>query len=71
MIPNPTLRHHTSPVCHICIVSECQNAGVGDFGWQESLRPWSSGILGLPSLLAVPSKAVHEDNARLERAAVS
>jgi hypothetical protein len=60
MVPNPILRDHASPVHHTCIVSKCKNARVRDSGWEQCLRPRSSGILCRPCLLAVPGKAVDE-----------
>jgi hypothetical protein len=60
MVLNPILRDHASPVHHTCIVSECKNTRVGDSGWEQGLRPRSSGTPCRPCLLAVPSKAVDE-----------
>jgi hypothetical protein len=60
MVLNPILGDHASPVHHTCIVSECKNARVGDFGWEQGLRPRSSGTPCRPCLLAVSSKAVDE-----------
>ena len=71
MVPYPILRHYVSPVCHICIVSECKNSSAGDFRWQQVLRPRRSCILCRPCLLAALSKAVNEDNAGILRQAVS
>ena len=71
MVPYPILRHYVSPVCHICIVSECKNSSAGDFRWQQVLRPRRSYILCRPGLLAALSKAVNEDNAGILRQAVS
>jgi hypothetical protein len=65
MVSNPILRDHASPVCHICIISDCEDASVGNFGRQQSLRPWSGRILCLPRLLAVSGKAVDENNTRI------
>jgi hypothetical protein len=60
MVPNHIPRDHASPVYYTCIVSKCKNARVRDSGWEQGLRPWSSGILCRPCLLAMSSEAVDE-----------
>lgn len=62
MIADPVLRHYTLQVHHICVVSECKNTSIRHFGWQQRLRPGSSGVLCRPCLLAVASETVDEYN---------
>jgi hypothetical protein len=63
VVSNPVLRHHSSPVCHICIVSEREQARGRKLGREEGLGPRLGGIVGGPRLLAIAGQAVDEDDA--------
>ena len=63
MIPNSILGYHAPPVCYICVVSEREDACVGNFERQQRLRPWRRCALGRPRLLTVSRQAVDEDDA--------
>ena len=71
MIPNSILRYHAPPVCYICVVSEREDARVGNFERQQRLRPWRRRALGRPRLLTVSRQPVDEDDAgqRVSRSA--
>ncbi len=63
MVPDTALRHHASPVGHVCVVSERKDAGGRKIAWEEGLGPGLRRVSGRPRLLAVPSQAVDEDDA--------
>jgi hypothetical protein len=63
MVCNPTLRHHASPVRHVCIVSECEDARGRGLGRKEGLGQRLGRVLGGPGLLAVLSQAMNKDDA--------
>ena len=64
MISNPALRYHTSPVRHVCIVSEGQNTRGRELVWEKGFGPWVGGIRRGPGLLTIAGQAMDEDDAK-------
>jgi hypothetical protein len=62
VVADTILRYHASPVHHVCIVSEGEDARRWQFGWEEVLGPWARSSLGSPGLFAVAGQAVYEDD---------
>lgn len=63
MVADPVLRHHASPVCYVCIISESKDARGRKLGREEGLGPWLGRVAGGPGPLAIASQAVDEDDA--------
>lgn len=63
MATDPVLRHHSSPICHVCIVSEREHARGRELGREKGLGPRLGRVAGRPRLLAVAGQAVDEDDA--------
>lgn len=63
VVCDPTLRHYTSPVGHICVVSKCKDAGSRKHGWEKGFGPWLGRALGSPRLIAIAGQAVDKDDA--------
>lgn len=66
MVSDKILRHYTSPVDHICIVTKCKDTGCRKYGREEALGPGFGRVSGSPCRLAITSQAVNEDDARRE-----
>lgn len=66
VVGNPTLRHHTPPVRHVCIVSERKDARGRELGREEGLGPRLGRVPGGPGLLTVAGQAVDENDAGWE-----
>ena len=63
MVRDAILRHHASPVGHVGVVSECEDARSGELGREEGLGPRLGFAVGGPRPLAVAGEAMDEDNA--------
>jgi hypothetical protein len=63
VVPDPTLRHHTAPIRHICVVSEREYAGRRELCRKEGLGPWLGRVAGGPRLFPVAGQTVDEDDA--------
>jgi hypothetical protein len=53
VVRNSTLRHHTSPVRHICIVSEREDPRGRELRREEGLGPWLGRAAGGPCCVAI------------------
>jgi hypothetical protein len=53
MVRNPILRHHASPICHVCIVAEREYARGRELGREENLGPRFGRVAGRLCLLAI------------------
>lgn len=62
MVPNSVLRHHASPVSHVCVISKCKYSHTREFGRKKGLRPRSEGAFRSPCLLAVSGEAMDEND---------
>lgn len=60
MVPDPTFRYHTSPVRHVCIISECKDSSMLKSGRQKSLRPRRVSIFRLPCPLTISGETMYE-----------
>lgn len=62
MVGDKRLRYYTSPVCHIGIISECEDAGCRKFRWEEGFGPRFLGAWSSPRCIAITGQTVDKDD---------
>lgn len=67
MVSDKTLRHHTSPVRHIRVISKSKDAGCRKHGWEEGFGPGFGRFTGGPCRFTIAGQAVDKDNAGWEK----
>ena len=63
MIPYPVLRDHSTPICHVCIITKGQDSRIWNLGRKQEARPWLLSTGGCPGPLSVARQPVYENDA--------